>query len=388
MRTVKLGARGFMVTRQDHVGNLESDVVEPLLPQIPVGLIQHAHITTLRATLVGDFARGQGLLVLLWQRATAGKCRTGAVVADRPVVGTSKYTRVPVIGVTEVTSVPGECSSFSGSLDQLLVCAMSIGVSHIIQYSDAERTRVTGRTASLEAEDLRLGGAIGGRDLVVVGGVGLQTVNAHLVEELTALGDRLDLGAGRSTVVSKPVSTQPYQLVVIYIRVGVALRSTVQVARVLTPADSRQLAQTEGGLVVNVHALGDVGQGNHIDIVPGIGGGRLDGRRFNQTREAFAVAIDGGIDPIADRDGRSSVGETLIDHRTGLGGRRGESDEQSRSSSSLHGRVLSAGQADENSWLMGRQPWGRPTGLYPPRPTCLSAGRDSKRSEARDHTCR
>lgn len=193
MRTVKFGARGFVVTRQDHVGNLQSDVVEPLLPEIPVGLIQHAHITTLRATLIGDFASWQGLLVLLWERTTAWKCRTGAVVADGPVVGTSQDARVPVIGVTEVTSVPGKRSSFSGSLDQLLVCAMSIGVSHIIQNSDAERARVTGRTASLEAEDLRLGGAIDGGNLVVVGGVGLQTVNANLVEELTALGDCLDL---------------------------------------------------------------------------------------------------------------------------------------------------------------------------------------------------
>lgn len=152
----------------------------------------------------------------------------------------------------------------------------------------------------------------------------------------------------------------------VYIRVGVTLRRAVQIARILTPTDSRQLAQTKGGLVMNVHALGDVGQGDHIDIVPGIGGGRLDGRGFNQTRETLAVAIDGGIDPIADRNGRSSVGESLIDHRTGLGGRRGERDKQGRSSSSLHGRVLSAGQEHMNSWLIRIDTPGEASGATRP----------------------
>lgn len=157
--------------------------------------------------MVGDFARGQGLLVLVRNRATTGKSRTGAVVADRPVVSTRKNTRVPVISVTDVTSVPSERSSLIGSLDQLLVCSVSVGVSHVVQHGDAERSRVTGRTTSLETEDIRLGSAVGGRNLVVVGGVRLQTVDANLMEELTALGDRLDLGARGSAVVARFIST-------------------------------------------------------------------------------------------------------------------------------------------------------------------------------------
>lgn len=59
VRTVKLGTSSLVVTGQDHVGDLGGDVVHPLLPQVPVGLVDHGDVTTLRTTLVGHLARGK-----------------------------------------------------------------------------------------------------------------------------------------------------------------------------------------------------------------------------------------------------------------------------------------------------------------------------------------
>jgi len=57
--TVELGTGSLVVTRQDHVGDLGGDVVHPLLPQVPVGLIDDGDVTTLRTTLVRDLASGK-----------------------------------------------------------------------------------------------------------------------------------------------------------------------------------------------------------------------------------------------------------------------------------------------------------------------------------------
>ena len=48
-----------MVTGQDHVGDLGGNVVHPLLPQVPVGLVDDGDVTTLRTTLVGLLASRQ-----------------------------------------------------------------------------------------------------------------------------------------------------------------------------------------------------------------------------------------------------------------------------------------------------------------------------------------
>jgi hypothetical protein len=79
---------------------------------------------------------------------------------------------------------------------------MGISVAHIVQDSNAELLGVTGLLGGLKAQDIGRGGTIGSRNLVVVGGACIQVVERDLVEELTALGDGLDLGARWSAVIA------------------------------------------------------------------------------------------------------------------------------------------------------------------------------------------
>lgn len=203
---VELGASSLVVTGQNHVRNLGGNITHPLLPQIPVRLVQGANITTLGTTLVGDFALGQGLLVLVRDGSTTGQGSAGAVVADRPVILAGQNARVPVISITYVSTVPGKRGTLVGGLDQILVGAMSVGVAHVVDDSHAELLVIAGLLGGLEAQDLRLGGAIGSRDLVVVGVASLEVVDGNLVEELTALGDSLDLRARRGAVIAVKLS--------------------------------------------------------------------------------------------------------------------------------------------------------------------------------------
>lgn len=53
---VKLGASSLVVTGKNHVGDLGGDVGHPLLPEIPVGLVDDAHITTTGTTLASNLA--------------------------------------------------------------------------------------------------------------------------------------------------------------------------------------------------------------------------------------------------------------------------------------------------------------------------------------------
>lgn len=189
-----------MVTGQNHVRNLLGNATHPLLPQIPVGLVDNTHITTLGTTLVGDLASRQRLLVLIGD--TAGQLTAGAIVADGPVRLASHDTGGPIISVTDVTTVPGE-GSLASSLSQVLVGTLGVGVAHIVQDSNAELGGVTSLAGSGETQDLGLGGAIGGRDLVVVGLARLEVGEGDFVEVLAALGDSLDLRARGGTVITK-----------------------------------------------------------------------------------------------------------------------------------------------------------------------------------------
>lgn len=56
----------FMVSRDSHVWNTFSQFIHPVLPQIPVGLVDRANVTTPRTTLVGNFTSRQRLEVRLW----------------------------------------------------------------------------------------------------------------------------------------------------------------------------------------------------------------------------------------------------------------------------------------------------------------------------------
>lgn len=91
-----------MVTGENHVGDLPRDISQPLLPQIPVGLVEDTHIASLGTALVGDLTRWQRLSVLIGDRPSPWKLRASAIVADGPVVCTRQDTRIPIIGVADL----------------------------------------------------------------------------------------------------------------------------------------------------------------------------------------------------------------------------------------------------------------------------------------------
>jgi hypothetical protein len=98
--------------------------------------------------------------------------------------------------------VPGKRSALIGGLDELLERAPCIGVAHVIQNGDTERTAISRALSSLEAQDFRLSGAVGGRNLVVVRCSGFKLVEADFVEELAALSNGLDFGARWRAVIT------------------------------------------------------------------------------------------------------------------------------------------------------------------------------------------
>lgn len=189
-----------MVTGENHVRDLLGNATHPLLPQIPVGLVDGAHITTLGTTLVRDLALRQRLLVLLSD--TTGQLTARTVVANGPVRLASHNTGGPIISVTDITTVPGE-SGLISCLGQVLVGTLGIGVAHIVQDGNGELGRITSLAGGGEAQDLGLGCAIGGRDLVIVGLTRLEVGQGDFVEVLAALSDSLDLRARRGTVIAK-----------------------------------------------------------------------------------------------------------------------------------------------------------------------------------------
>ena len=99
-----------------------------------------------------------------------------------------------------------------------------------------------------------------------------------------------------------------------HIRMRATTGLLVQVRGTDTPTDGRGNTQTKRSLVVDVDALWKVRQRDDIDVVGGVGSRRLNRRGFNKTWEALAIAVDGGIDPIADRDSRAGIRIRFVDH--------------------------------------------------------------------------
>lgn len=187
VRTIKLSTCSLVVTWHDHVRNSGGDLVHPILPQVPVALVQDTHVATLRATLVGDLARRKRSVVLLRNGTVAWELGGGTVVAKGPVALARKNTRIPVVCVTDIATVPCESETVIHSFGELLVRTLGICVAHVVQHGDAERTLAASIARSLEAQYLGSGGAVRCRDLVVVGGVRLQVRNLHVVVILAAL---------------------------------------------------------------------------------------------------------------------------------------------------------------------------------------------------------
>lgn len=84
-----------MVTGQDHVRHLQGDVVEPLLPEVPIRLVDHRDITAERAALAGVLALRDRRVVALWV-ITGWQLGASAVVADVPVAFAVENPLVPI----------------------------------------------------------------------------------------------------------------------------------------------------------------------------------------------------------------------------------------------------------------------------------------------------
>lgn len=68
-----------------------------------------------------------------------------------------------------------------------------------------------------------------------------------------------------------------------------------------------RLADAKRRLIVDVDASGQIRRLNDVDVVGWVLAGWGDSRRLYQAREAFAIAVDGRVNPIAHGDGRAGV---------------------------------------------------------------------------------
>lgn len=102
--------------------------------------------------------------------------------------------------------MPGKGGALVGGLDELFKRAACICVPHVVENSHAEGPTISRALSGLEAQNFRLSGTIGSRNLVVVRCSGFKLVEADLVEELAALSDGFDFGARWRAVIPMRVS--------------------------------------------------------------------------------------------------------------------------------------------------------------------------------------
>ncbi len=197
---VEFRARRFVIAGQNHVRDLDGQIVDPLLPQIPVALVQHAHIASLGATLVGNLACWQRNLVLVGHRGRAGQLGGCAIIADGPAILAGQDAGVPVVSVRDIASVPDKSNVVGGS-EKLLVRSLCVGVAHVVDNRHLEGVFVTGGFQSSKTKNARGSGAVCRLDAVVVSRIVLEVINLDVVEELTALRHD-NIRARRSTIVS------------------------------------------------------------------------------------------------------------------------------------------------------------------------------------------
>lgn len=106
------------------------------------------------------------------------------------------------VGVGDVATVPDKAH---GSIVDLTkhgrIGSVGVGVAHIVDDGDGKRLRIASFRGRREGENIGLGGAVAGGDLVVVCLGAGEVLDLHIVEELAALcgGEQ---GAGRCAVVS------------------------------------------------------------------------------------------------------------------------------------------------------------------------------------------
>lgn len=76
--------------------------------------------------------------------------------------------------------------------------------------------------------------------------------------------------------------------------------------------DRRRAREAKGRLVVNVDTFWNIRERNDVDVVAGIRRVRPDGRRFDKAREAFSIALDCRVHPVANGNVRTSVREASV----------------------------------------------------------------------------
>lgn len=148
---IELGTRSLVVSWHDHVRNLRGHRIGPLLPQIPVGLVQHTHITTQWSSLAGNFACREGLEIVFVIHHAPRELRGGTVVADRPRAFAGQDAGIPIVRVADIATVPDKGNSVGDGLLQFPHRARGVGVAHVVQDGNGERLAVAGCPSGGEA---------------------------------------------------------------------------------------------------------------------------------------------------------------------------------------------------------------------------------------------
>ena len=197
-------AARLVVTGSNHVWHLGGDVVHPLLPDIPVSLVEGSGITTPRGASSWLLALRQRFKKIRLNGASAGGSAIGTVVANAArVILAGQQAVVPVIGVRQITTMGKEVNLVvADGLLHKAVGQTSVGVSHVIQNTKGVGGLITSSAGSLERHDVGGSGAVGSLDLVVVGGGRLEAVDGDIVEELVALSYWADLRARGNTAIA------------------------------------------------------------------------------------------------------------------------------------------------------------------------------------------
>lgn len=101
---------------------------------------------------------------------------------------------------------------------------------------------------------------------------------------------------------------------------------TPQTLLLLTPLHTRVHTKSKRRLIVDIDAPRDIREGNDIDVITRVLLCGLHSRGFDEAREALPVAVDAGVDPVADGDGGAGVGERGVDGGAWMGGYEGEEE--------------------------------------------------------------
>jgi hypothetical protein len=110
--------------------------------------------------------------------------------------------------------------------------------------------------------------------------------------------------------------------------------------------NGRGAAKTEGRLVVDVDTFWYVGERDNVNVVGGLGRVRLDGRWLEKAREAFAIALYCGVDPVANGDIGTGVRKSGVNiardgmNSCGVGAGGEESADDHGAAGRLHGEDL------------------------------------------------